>query len=69
MHESFKKCLEVSHSWMEFLNSDSFIKAGKYLYEDEITSDQEKLAIAARQGDIAQVRTILINKMIQVLRN
>ena len=65
-YESFKKCLVVSHSWEELLNSESFIKARKYLYQDEISNDQEKLAFAARQGDIAQVTRILINKMLDV---
>ena len=65
-YESFKKCLEVSHSWEELLNSESFIKARKYLYQDEISNDQEKLAFAARQGDIDQVTRILVNKMLDV---
>ena len=65
-YESYKTCLEVSHTWQELLISETYQKIGKALFHNEITQDQEKLVKASKEGNVSLVRRLLLGRMLDV---
>ena len=65
-YESYKTCLEVSHTWQELLISETYQKIGKAVFHNEITQDQEKLVKASKEGNVSLVRRLLLGRMLDV---
>ena len=42
-YEAYKSCLEVNDTWKELLTSERYILRGKYVFDEEILKDEEKL--------------------------
>ena len=53
---SFVTCLEVSTNWREPLTSESFLKKTKTVFQEEIDRGEEKLWVAAKEGNVNEVR-------------
>ena len=64
--DSFNACHEVSTSWYDLLSSESFKKIGRYLFQQEIESNERDLFDAIRKGKIDVLRRILSYKMVDV---
>ena len=62
-YESFKKCMEVSSTWRNFLSSEQFQKKAKSKFYDQIQKD---LIQASKKGLIKKVKSILSNFMLDV---
>ena len=54
-YESYKNCLEVSEYWKKHLISELYQRNGKYVFKDEIATDQLKLWMAAKEGNVGDV--------------
>ena len=64
---SFKRCLRVNKAWNKLLNSESFQKKSRHIFQKEINLECERrLWKASKDGQIEEVRSLLLNKMLDV---
>ena len=64
--ESFNNCLRVNNTWKKQLNSQSFPKKARYVFQKEIFEYEHMLCMAAMKGEVAVVRSLLSNPMLDV---
>ena len=67
-YESYKHCLEVNTKWKALLISESYLKIGRSLFQDDIASDEKALLNSARNGYEKEVRRLLSCSMVDVNR-
>ena len=64
---SFKRCLRVNKAWNKLLNSESFQKKTRHIFQKEINLECERrLWKASKDGKVEEVRRLLLNKMLDV---
>merc|ERR1712117_825920 len=54
-YESYKACFEVCQDWRKILNSESFQKKAKKVFEREIDQDQLDLVEASFEGNTERI--------------
>ena len=64
--DSFNECLRVNNAWNELLNSESFQKKARSVFQKEIPEYECKLWIASKDGRAGEVRRLLSNCMLDV---
>ena len=64
--ESYNECLRVNKAWNKLLNSESYRKKARYVFQQEIPKYQFKLWIASKEGKAMEVRKLLLNRMLDV---
>ena len=64
--DSFNECLRVNSAWNKLLNSQSFQKKARSVFQKEIPEYECKLWIASRNGKAKEVRRLLSNRMLDV---
>ena len=64
--DSFNECLRVNNAWNELLNSESFQKKARSVFQKEIPEYECKLWIASGNGKAKEVRRLLSNRMLDV---
>ena len=68
-YESFKACMEVCKTWNSLLKSETFHTKAKSLFSVEIMVDEEKLFLAASDGNIIEARQLVCCGLVNVNNN
>ena len=64
--DSFNECLRVKITWNKVLNSQSFQKRAKLVFQKDIADYEQRLWRAAKKGDAGVVKRLLENPMLDV---
>ena len=63
-YESYKHCLEVNTKWNALLISESYLKIGRSMFQDDIANDEKTLLLwIARDGNEKEVRRLGLNSI------
>ena len=66
-YESYKRCLEVNTKWNALLISESYLKIGRSMFQDDIANDEKTLLLwIARDGNEKEVRRLISCSMLDV---
>ena len=65
-YEAYQVCLKVSQRWRDLLTSERYRSKWKSVFKEEISLEETKLRIAARQNNTDEVRRLLSNGMVDV---
>ena len=65
-YESYKACFEVCQDWRKILNSESFQKKAKKVFEREIDQDQLDLVEASFEGNTERIIQLLSTDVLNI---
>ena len=65
-YQSFKNCLKVNNEWRGLLTSERFMSEAKSTFESDISEDEKKLLIAARQDNSQDIERLLSSGLVDV---
>ena len=65
-YKSFKICLDVSATWRKLLTSELFLEKAKSVFHLKVDRDEEKLWLAAREGNFKEVQRLSGCKLLDI---
>ena len=65
-YQSFKECLKANNKWRGLLTSERFMSKAKSTFQSDISEDEKKLLIAARQDNSQDIKRLLSSGLVDV---